>query len=347
MKTIKINLIVLVLLLVLTEIILRFVGIGYGNSPLNNSVKLHHIHPFNYSFQSYSPNNEYGGHIVMFDQLGNRVNENTNLENVNNEEDIWFFGDSFTESVQVSWDNSYVGLIDSLQEFNSINFGVSSYSPLLYYIQLKEAILTRKSPHKVYIQIYSNDYGDDKGYEKLTTFKDDEPLFCNGNEINNSTRFFRKSHLLKLLKKSYLVVKYVVSNQKEDSEFHSSDVKDFRTENFIESNVETFNGSRFSKSILQIKSLLENNNIEYSFFCIPSKYSTNSGDWKADTFDKKTNVFFSNNKIQYINLINDFKNNSSDSKLFYPKDIHLNKNGHKVLAKALTKDLYKVEFVDK
>ena len=35
------------------------------------------------------------------------------------------------------------------------------------------------------------------------------------------------------------------------------------------------------------------------------------------------------------------------SKLFYPKDIHLNKNGHKVLAKALTKELYKVEFVDK
>ena len=326
-------------MLILSEIILRFVGLGYGNCPLNNSNKFHHSHPFNYSFKSYSPNNEYGGHTVLFDQVGNRINENI-LSEKTYEEDIWFFGDSFTESVQVSWDNSYVGLIDSLQGFKSINFGVSSYSPLLYYIQLKEAILTRKLPYKVYIQIYSNDYGDDNRYEKLTKFEDDEPLFCNGNYFKNSYKVFRKSHLLKLLKKSYLVLEYVVSTQKDDSELHSSDVKDFKTENFVETNIKIYDDSRFSKSILQIKSLLEENNIEYSFFCIPSKYSSVSGNWKANTFDKKCNVLFYDNKIQHINLVDDFKNNSNPSELFYSKDIHLNKNGHKVLAKAIINNLY-------
>ena len=32
------------------EILLRILDIGYGNAPLENSTKYHHVHPSNYNF---------------------------------------------------------------------------------------------------------------------------------------------------------------------------------------------------------------------------------------------------------------------------------------------------------
>jgi len=41
--------------LVIVEIMLRILGIGYGNAPLINDPVFHHIHPKSYSFKSHDP----------------------------------------------------------------------------------------------------------------------------------------------------------------------------------------------------------------------------------------------------------------------------------------------------
>jgi hypothetical protein len=54
--------------------------------------------------------------------------------------DVAFIGDSFTEGVQVSYENSFVGLIDKATDLNVVNLGVSSYSPVIYYHKVKNLL---------------------------------------------------------------------------------------------------------------------------------------------------------------------------------------------------------------
>jgi hypothetical protein len=52
--------------LALAEAALRLLGIGYGNAPLETHPILHHVHPRNYSFLSYKPNDAYDGVHVYY-----------------------------------------------------------------------------------------------------------------------------------------------------------------------------------------------------------------------------------------------------------------------------------------
>lgn len=75
LKLIFVNFSVLLFLLIVVELIFRFLEFGYGNAPLENNPKFHHVHPKNYTYNSYVPIGEYGGHVVMYDQFRRRVNE--------------------------------------------------------------------------------------------------------------------------------------------------------------------------------------------------------------------------------------------------------------------------------
>ena len=60
----------LLISVVFFEVVLRVLDIGYGNAPLVSNSKLHHSHPVDYKFRSHNPTNEYGGHIVYYDENG-------------------------------------------------------------------------------------------------------------------------------------------------------------------------------------------------------------------------------------------------------------------------------------
>ena len=77
---------------------------------------------------------------------------------------ILFLGDSFTEAVQVRWEKSFVGLIES-PNITVKNFGVISYSPIIYIAQmLKE--MEDFQPTDIVVQIFENDFNDDLKYIK-------------------------------------------------------------------------------------------------------------------------------------------------------------------------------------
>src|SRR5687768_8285119 len=144
-KLILFNLMVAIILLAILEIVFRKLDFGYGNSPLDSDRILHHVHPKNYSFNSYNPNNEYGGFKIYYDEYGNRYNP---AENNKNKNEIWFLGDSFTEALQVEWDSSFVGRIGRASNYSSVNFGTSSYSPLLYVVQLRNLLKNKTAKPK-------------------------------------------------------------------------------------------------------------------------------------------------------------------------------------------------------
>ena len=151
----------------LVEIFLRFTGIGYGNSPIEANNLIHHLHPKNYEFLVYNPAREYGGFTVYYDETGYRVkSKNLPIEKDKSLQRIAFFGDSFTEATQVRWEKSFVGLIESKHSNITVrNFGVTSYSPIIYIAQmLKE--MEDFQPTDIVVQIFENDFYDDWEYLK-------------------------------------------------------------------------------------------------------------------------------------------------------------------------------------
>lgn len=113
---------------------------------------------------------------------------------------ILFIGDSFTEGVGMSWEESFVGIIDNeIPEVEILNAGVVSYSPKLYYLKIKYLIETVSLKFdEVYVFIDNSDVMDE------ITYRDFKPY--DQNAIKKAGYKFRGW----LFKNSYLF--YSLSN---------------------------------------------------------------------------------------------------------------------------------------
>ncbi len=60
----------LVLAAILSEIALRAMNMGFGNSPMEPDPVLHHVHPKNYSFVQQHPSGELGGFEIEYNAEG-------------------------------------------------------------------------------------------------------------------------------------------------------------------------------------------------------------------------------------------------------------------------------------
>ena len=209
---------ILGILLALMEAVFRLLGFGYGNATLDDDPLLHHVHPANYAYLSYSPSNEYGGHLVIYDGNGFRVGENMAQNAPGSTRPIWFVGDSYTEAAQVSWAASFPGktvaALDS--SFSVVNMGVSSYSPILELLELKKQFAAgAPDPAVVFIQLYSNVAKDDDEYAASTRFdKNDEPVKCDGGSPNALLDFFRKFYTVRVFRRAQLTIRYFVESRR-------------------------------------------------------------------------------------------------------------------------------------
>lgn len=315
------------------ELAFRLFGFGYGSAPLENDHIFHHVHPKNYTFACYVPTGEYGGHTIRYDEFRRRVNEN-NPGIVKNKK-IWFFGDSFTEASQVKWDSSFVGLIEQSTNYSVINFGTSSYSPLLYFLQLKhELSLTLTKPDFVVIQLYSNDVDDDDLYAKYAKFDStDQPVSCDGGSLDWFTKISREFYIARVSKRVVLTLQYL--RTKKQAPERSTENK---IDNYVEQVPVISDNTRFAKSIKQIHNLLDDLSVKHIFFAIPSKYSCFSGNWNKPTFSSEFVKFMSDNKYPCVNMDSLFMKMPHPEKLFYKEDIHCNEKGNKLIASEI--DIY-------
>lgn len=201
--------------LIIAEIILRVIGLGYGNAPLIRSSVYHHVHPSNYEFFMHDPyNNEYGGFNVYYDDLGFRVNNKASktIKLSTEKNSIIFLGDSFTEGNQVPYDQTFVALVGLKQHVSFINMGVSGYSPLINKL-LVENILPKFKGKTVILQAFSNDPREDDLLLDKAIFENDRLTKIDGGKDNIFINFARKSYFLRLLRKSQLLLKAISANQ--------------------------------------------------------------------------------------------------------------------------------------
>ena len=331
MSNFKKNLILIVssfvIIIIICELILRFFNLGYNNAPVDHSRIYHHINPKSFKFTSYSPSLEWKSFQIFYDNNGYRVAEQI----TENKEFpyIYFLGDSFTQAVQVEYENTFIGLLQKkYPELNLINLGVTSYSPLIYLIQIKN-IIKEKKPKYIIIQLFGNDISNDNSYIQYANSKDlDNIEFIDG-QGNNWIRFYRYSYLLRLFRAAQQIAKfYILDNFKNENSYN---VYEFKNKIGKPNNITT-------NVIKKINEIARHENIIVYYFYVPNKNLVN----KKNCCENDENYFKVKNYMKNTNFI-DLSNylSNSDQDLFFNKDIHFTIYGHKKISEALDDQLFK------
>lgn len=336
MKENKKNLFFLVLssiivTLIIIEILLRILGIGYGGSPINSDPILHHVHPANYTFMAYSPVNVHGEHLIHYDEdslSADPYQTKPKLENIKYR--IAFIGDSFTEAVQVPYSDSFVGILQSSSTISEIkNYGTASYSPILELLQWREKVIHFQPTH-IFVLLYAADIREDEGYTIKALYSDEGKLLAvPGLGGGKLVRLLRKSYLVRLIRKSQLEIKWTIENWGEEKTI---------TEDYVELNPNI--SSLTAGFILTLANEAKESGSNFTLMAVPSKYHLREG--KNDTsyiqFSDKLKKWANENSINFIDLVEPFEEASKTGKrLFLERDVHFDESGHKVVAETLSK----------
>ena len=321
---------------VVVESFLRVSGIGYGNSPIEMDQQLHLRHPKSYEFLSYHPGGEFIGHIVFYDEFGYRVkSKNPVLGEGDKARRIAFLGDGFTEANSVNWEQSFVGLIESKNSNLKVrNFGVASYSPVIYLVQMQNEVKSFK-PTDVIVQIFENDFYNDREYLKMANSEILSEIKAISKEASIRDAFkkiLRHSYFARLIRKFQQQMVFLLSEQSNDN-----------NESFIidkgDVNIENRKKQTYA-AMLMLKDFADKINSRIFFFIIPNKQLTLRNQCcESDTLAFEFYNFTESNNLNLIDLPKAFGHYSDQTKLFFEKDIHLTAEGHLITAEVISKTL--------
>ena len=320
--------------LILVEIFLRFSGLGYGNSPVEHSNQIHHLHPKNYEFRVYDPAGEYGGHKVYYDENGYRVkSKNLPIGEDKSSQRIAFLGDSFTEATQVSWEQSFVGLIESKHPDITVkNYGVVSYSPIIFIAQLLKE-MENFQPTDIVVQIFENDFHDDWEYLKRANSQNLKDIKAvNGQNLKLIIKVLRYSYVARLIRKAQLQTRYAFSNSAPDVCPNDSPC--------IQDHTDKNSKDLTYKAILVLQELANRINSRLYIYIIPSKQLAMQNQCcGTDSLSAEFREFSESNNLNFIDLAEVFGKYPEQSKLFFKKNAHFTPLGHSVTAKAISNTL--------
>lgn len=313
---------------------LRVLGVGYASAPLEGSDLMHHEHPKDFYFINHDPNNEFGDGVeIYYDEDGLRYNPKRRIVE-NPELKVAFVGDSFVEASQVRWENSFVGLVeDSFQEKIAVkNFGVSSYSPVLSYMQWRE-FGKNYSPDYVFYFLFYNDPRDDEIYLRNGVYENDSLVAVKGPR-KEVVAVMRRSYFIRFIRKLWLGWKYKNDLKKEAAESNGP---------------LTFEKAELNPGVTKVSSLyltklrteVEANGGKFVMAAVPSKYR-HIYDQKAtsEDFARKWEAWADSTRIPIIDLTTAFEEAwEKGDTLFFNRDMHFNLKGHDVVAQEIVKFL--------
>lgn len=282
---------------------------------------------------------------------------------------ILVLGDSVVEGWGVQLEESWVKQLEKdLNEnfgegkFEVINGGVASYSPLLYYLFLKEKGL-KLQPDLVIMMMDMSDPADDYAYSKLARLSSSgEPIACPGGYFREKgwRRFLSQTGLfLRRYSRFYLVLNYLVSLRGGSGETAAAG---FRPMLFGIRNVESWDKAwQLSKDyILLSRQLLAKRGIPLVFTVASPAFLVGESEWQKgretlgfnlrgidfEKFFKHFKEFAKENEIFYIELL-PYLRSYPEHPLYYSYDIHPNPRGHKVIADYIFEELTKGGFLEK
>ncbi|MBI3032860.1 hypothetical protein HYY69_05260 [Candidatus Woesearchaeota archaeon] len=291
---------------------------------------------------------------------------------------ILMLGDSFIEGYGVELEQSVSKVLEKKlnknqlskdKKYEVINAGVSSYSPILEYLYLKEKGLKLK-PDIIILNLDLLDVSNDVEYKSKALFNEQKKIIAVPGSKHEqaavekgvigtlfSLKIIQKTknlydHLLfykfpflfnkrfnnAIKTKNILIDPYVIS----------------RTDNIIEFKEEIDITKQY---IQEVAALSKSNNITFILHIFPRPHQVSATEWKSRTlngFDlgeiystkvlEEFEVFARENNILAINSMDYFKN-TTEHGVFFTYDYHWTEKGHEIAAQALYEYLYKITSV--
>lgn len=262
---------------------------------------------------------------------------------VNKDEyDIAFIGDSFTEAVGLSYEDSFVGQIGARFKKDVINLGVSSYSPVIYYFKIKYLLdQNLKFKHLVLFMDLS-DIPDELIWKNCKKYVCENLILGNNIYLIKLKKFIKENFRI-----TYKIIYYLKSklnsspNNFEITGVGPYDYNNPRSSWSYNPNYKPIQNANINDGInLAIKHteeiyyLLKKNNITLSIAVYPhptsliydSINSKHVKIWKNFCLDK-CNTF-----INYNNIFFDLPKDQAINEYYIKNDIHFNKKGNKIIA---------------
>lgn len=295
-------------------------------SPYNTSnMRLYHTHnPINKTYCSQTSEFD---HCKPVNSLG-FVDVEWEIEKDDKEKRIVIFGDSFVEGAGAEFDSSFPFILRNIltqkdSTFSLMNGGVSGSDPVFDYYNLKDLLLVYK-PNMVIQVIGSNDLDTDMimrgGMSRM-----------NNNQLKyNTPPWWEPIYALNYVSRLF---------------FHFFGY----TEILTNTNLSKQDTSKLNSELLELfKSYLElvkDNEIAFYVVFRPDPYEVEDNEYTYDFTPLKEEL--SNHKnVTIIDLLPEYNNyilskNSNYQEYFWPKDMHHNSKGYKMMAKCVYKTIFK------
>jgi len=253
---------------------------------------------------------------------------------------IAIVGDSFVEGVGVEVEDTFAKKLEARlnqskgdHNYEVLNAGTAAYSPLLEYLVLKNTVL-KYNPDLVILVFEPINFLDENHYQNLTSYTENgEPtsvlphlpshiidyiLNLDTNPQKSRNKNLNFIHNFKLTSFARGLISSQSNNQ---SSFKSALTPNNQSQESVQ------------KSLLRIKNLLLNNEIEFQIVTLPIKEQLENPQLH-ETFDSILK-FGEKEKVPVLDLTTDLqKTNWQD--LYIKGDLHLNEKGHEFIAEKLS-----------
>ena len=305
------------------EATLRWFELGYNNNPQVSDAFHHHAHPRNFTFRSYDPWGEFGGHLVRYDSKGRTVNPRG--DGPANRE-VAILGDSFVEAVEVPFDDSLVGQLQVAAAGTATvrNYGVASYSPLLYTIQWDRDIRASK-PVFVVVVLFSNDIVDDADYARLAVRDASGRVLAIGGPPDDPLRVtLRRSYVARLGSLAYRRAAAWLTREN-GGQLEGSFREEFPSMT-----------SLTSSSLLTLHREVRASGARFALTVVPSRTAVRTGRPADAEFSLTVQRWAESRGVPFIDLLGPFLAAAPrGDPLFFASDIHWTPSGHRVAATAI------------
>lgn len=297
--------------------------------------------------------NKWGDKIfeVYTNSLGFKDQSCKTIPLQSNKKRVLFIGDSFTEGVGMSWEESFVGILTKdIQNIEILNAGVVSYSPKLHYLKIKYLIETVSLQFdEVYVFIDNSDIMDELAYRNF------EPYYQNTFKkwkYELRRYCFHHSYIF------YSIINYINQNQRNEitkgwnpfSGMATADESAKQKDDFIEATLDwSYQKEKYEKwgkeglklaaqNMDNLLKLCKSNNIILKPVIYPWPNLIQRADinniqvqfWKS---------FCEEKNIDFINLFPDFIQKGKTEEMidmyFIPGDVHWNEIGNKYVAELI------------
>lgn len=321
----------LLIAVALTEVVLRAMNMGFGNSPMEPDQVLHHVHPTNYSFIQQHPSGELGGFEIEYNSEG-RVYRGRAAKVAEPDTDcrVALMGDSFVEAGQVPFPESFSGLLEAASPKCAVrDYGTRSYSPAIYLVQWTTVVAQWKPTH-VFLLLFGGDLREDVDYLKSASLDAQGfPTAIHGPDDGWLFSLLRRSYVARFVRMVTQRMTWTAEHGHEDQWTIGGVVEEHPdwsgpTPGIVE----------------EINRRVAANGGTLTLMVVPSRYRL-MGDGKipitSDLHDT-VQAWAKEHGIDFLDLNRPFEEaTKAGKKLFFLQDIHFTADGHKVVADTIAK----------